>query len=96
MQLRKPAALYEFGLQLQREPALDLHPVRRILANKAHNLLSDVQNINNIPTADFARSNLRSTLPQDLTGLTYGTERHGQLSATIGNQASGVAVASNR
>ena len=53
----KPAAIYEWSLQMQRELAPDLILEVGYLGNKAQNLRSNVQNINNIPISDFALGN---------------------------------------
>ncbi len=53
----KPAAIYEWSLQMQRQLAQDLILEIGYLGNKAQNLRSNVQNINNIPISAFALGN---------------------------------------
>lgn len=53
-QYGKPAAIYEWSLQMQQELAQDLILEIGYLGNKAQNLRSNVENLNNIPTSDFA------------------------------------------
>ncbi len=66
----KPAAVYEWSLQLQRELAPDLILSIGYLGNKAQNLRSNVQNINNIPIADFAYGNqLGNPLSSNTVGV---------------------------
>ncbi|AXC12972.1 Oar protein [Acidisarcina polymorpha] len=65
----KPAAVYEWSLQMQQQLAEDLILSIGYLGNKAQNLRSNVQNINNIPIADFA---LSSQLNQSVTANTAG------------------------
>ncbi len=65
----KPAAVYEWSLQVQRELAPDLILTIGYLGNKAQNLRSNVQNINNIPIADFALGN---QLNANVVGNTAG------------------------
>jgi hypothetical protein len=65
----KPAQIYEWDLQLQQQVASDLVLTIGYLGNKAQNLRSNVQNINNIPQSDFA---LGDKLSQPLIGNTAG------------------------
>ncbi len=65
----KPAAIYEWSLQMQQELAPDLILEVGYLGNKAQNLRSNVQNINNIPITDFALGN---TLNASVAGNTAG------------------------
>ncbi|MGI8772688.1 MAG: carboxypeptidase regulatory-like domain-containing protein [Acidobacteriaceae bacterium] len=65
----KPAAVYEWSLQVQRQLAEDLILTVGYLGNKAQNLRSNVQNINNIPIADFA---LGDQLNANVVGNTVG------------------------
>ena len=65
----KPAAIYEWDMQLQQQVANDLILTVGYLGNKAQNLRSNVQNINNIPQSDFA---LGDKLSQPLVGNTAG------------------------
>ena len=53
----KPAAVYEWSLQMQRQLAQDLILEVGYLGNKAQNLRSNVQNINNIPISAFSIGN---------------------------------------
>ncbi len=53
----KPAAIYEWSLQMQRQLAQDLILEIGYLGNKAQNLRSNVQNINNIPISAFSIGN---------------------------------------
>jgi len=67
----KPAAVYEWSLQMQRELAPDLILSIGYLGNKAQNLRSNVQNINNIPITAFAYSNqLGNPLSANKVGVT--------------------------
>ena len=67
----KPAAVYEWSLQMQHEIANDLILTIGYLGNKAQNLRSNVQNINNIPTSDFALGNqLNQTVANNNAGVT--------------------------
>ncbi len=65
----KPAQVYEWSLQMQQELANDLILSIGYLGNKAQNLRSNVQNINNIPISDFA---LGSQLNQTVAGNNAG------------------------
>jgi hypothetical protein len=65
----KPAAVYEWSFQIQRQLAEDLILTIGYLGNKAQNLRSNVQNINNIPIADFALGN---QLNANVVGNTAG------------------------
>ena len=65
----KPAAVYEWSLQMQQEIAPDLILEVGYLGNKAQNLRSNVQNINNISISDFA---LGDTLNSHVVGNTAG------------------------
>ena len=65
----KPAAVYEWSLQMQHELAPDLILEVGYLGNKAQNLRSNVQNINNIRISAFA---LGDTLNSGVTGNTAG------------------------
>ena len=65
----KPAAIYEWSLQMQQEIAQDLILEIGYLGNKAQNLRSNVQNINNIPISDFA---LGDQLNSPVVGNTAG------------------------
>lgn len=65
----KPAAVYEWSLQVQRELAPDLILSVGYLGNKVQNLRSNVQNINNIPIANFALGN---QLNANVVGNTAG------------------------
>ena len=60
----KPAAIYEWSLQLQQQVAPDLILEIGYLGNKAQNLRSNVQNINNIPVSALA---LGDELNQSIT-----------------------------
>ena len=65
----KPAAIYEWSFQMQRELAPDLILQIGYLGNKAQNLRSNVQNINNIPISAFSLGN---TLNNPVVGNTAG------------------------
>ncbi len=65
----KPAAVYEWSFQMQQELAPDLIFTIGYLGNKAQNLRSNVQNINNISINDFA---LGDALNQPVIGNTAG------------------------
>ncbi len=65
----KPAAIYEWSLQMQRQLAQDLILEIGYLGNKAQNLRSNVQNINNIPISAF---NLGNQLNSPVVGNTAG------------------------
>ncbi len=65
----KPAAVYEWSLQMQQQVAQDLILEIGYLGNKAQNLRSNVQNINNIPISDFA---LGDELNSNVVGNTAG------------------------
>ena len=65
----KPAAIYEWSLQMQRELAQDLILEVGYLGNKAQNLRSSIQNINNIPISAFA---LGDQLNNPVVGNTAG------------------------
>ncbi len=68
-QYGKPAAIYEWSLQMQREIVQDLILQVGYLGNKAQNLRSNVQNINNIPISAFALGN---QLNNPVVGNTVG------------------------
>ncbi len=56
-QFGKPSAVYEWSLQLEQQLAPDLILEVGYLGNKAQNLRSTLQNINNISIGDFALGN---------------------------------------
>lgn len=67
----KPAQVYEWSLQMQQELANDLILSIGYLGNKAQNLRSNVQNINNIPISDFKLGNqLNQSLANNNAGVT--------------------------
>ncbi len=68
-QYGKPAAVYEWSLQMQQQVAQDLILSVGYLGNKAQNLRSNVQNINNISLNDFA---LGDQLSAPFVGNTAG------------------------
>ena len=68
-QMGKPAAIYEWSLQLQQEVAPDLILEIGYLGNKAQDLRSTIENINNIPISAFA---LGDQLNANVIGNTAG------------------------
>lgn len=67
----KPAAISEWDLQMQQQISNNLVLTIGYLGNKAQNLRSNVQNLNNIPQSDFA---LGDQLSQPLIGNTAGVK----------------------
>jgi Carboxypeptidase regulatory-like domain len=65
----KPAEVYEWTLQLEQQLAQDLILKVGYLGNKAQNLRSTLQNINNIPTSEFGLGN---ALNSSVAGNTVG------------------------
>jgi Carboxypeptidase regulatory-like domain len=66
----KPAELYEWSLQVQQQLAQDLILEVGYLGNKAQNLRSTVQNINNIPISAFSLGNeLNSSVAGNTAGV---------------------------
>ena len=66
----KPAELFEWSLQLQQQLAQDLILEVGYLGNKAQNLRSTLQNINNIPLSAFSLGNeLNSSVAGNTVGV---------------------------
>ena len=66
----KPPVLYEWSLQAQRQLAQDLILEVGYLGNKAQNLRSSLQNINNIPLSAFSLGNeLNSSVAANTAGV---------------------------
>ncbi len=65
----RPAAVYDWDLQVQQQVAQDLILSIGYIGSAAQNLQANNQNINNIPFADLALGNLLST---NALGNTYG------------------------
>jgi hypothetical protein len=67
----KPPVLYEWSLQVQQQLAQDLILEVGYLGNKAQNLRSSLQNINNIPLSAFGLGNeLNSSVAGNTAGVT--------------------------
>jgi hypothetical protein len=66
----KPAAVYEWSLQLQQQLAQDLILEVGYLGNKGQNLRSTLENINNIPLSAFSLGNeLNSSVAGNTAGV---------------------------